>query len=454
MKKRNHRPAFVLYTFILICSYALSCRSIDSKLDGDQNIRAEGASNTRGVGSTFPLDVRLISHLKANNIDYKSILKDQSLLISADFFFPTNYPHFSNENIGLEEFEGFVRATLKDLKSRYTYLVMCDLFDLDDIYHRDTLDKYNAEKDGEFEALTNIHNVLHENRLRTKKVRLVNRILQEEDERNSKFFTVRFSSFAGQIIRKDGYVREGIKLNIGPKGLFDDDLIHLNNNGQVAALNYSFIPILNKLPIFQDNPIPLLDMEYSYGTRWKKEVINNIFLTPQNFAEGKNGDYWFELVNENSFASKSTKLRGQSNELEKIKSRINLNTYLRSDYGHYVGLTEKNNETVLTLDLSKTIFFTSIDLKETFPGSNRFVAWGYDYWSTVRGHPYVNYRYEATITASNKLKVIWDIFPLTGSQEKRLAREGFLDPKVISEIENAGSSFPRLRYEFEIAPAG
>ncbi len=145
-----------------------------------------------------------------------------------------------------------------------------------------------------------------------------------------------------------------------------------------------------------------------------------------------------------------------ANALKGIQSTIgNLVFIGGATSEHYVALGKsRSGKNILTLDLSKTIFFTNIDLSETTVGSGIYQGYGYDYWSSVSGSPSVNYKFIATRDKVDRalLNIKWQLIPLlsdpvSGEKQPQIQiREELTDSRWIHVLESSISKIPVLEY--------
>jgi len=222
---------------------------------------------------------------------------------------------------------------------------------------------------------------------------------------------------------------------------------------------------LIQIPELKNAQIKKMDIPWSFDSAWRKDVIATMAQSPQDFAAKKPGDYWARVVDLKRFYKATAVMkRGaiSDNEsfaaLTEIRIKIDfLNWVGGTTAEHYVSLPDSANSKSITLDLSKTIFFTSIDIVDT-KGTGRFEALGYDYWGSVTNRPSVNYTFVATPSNSNpaEIQITWRIYPMlkdpkTGqTQPSKLVREPGIQEPWKSMLLSEPEKYSYIEYQYTL----
>ena len=423
-----------------------SCKSRTMNVSENKDIFGEGASNTRGVQASFPLDVRIKHQLRSNGVDDKTLLGDKNLMVSVDYFFPTNFPEFGDENISVEQVEEIVSKKLDLLQKKYQYIIFLLLLDQDNLQ----VDALANLKLNKAPALKNIANELSKTPLRQNKLKKINELIQKTAGKNSNFLISDLLGLSNDIL-----IEKNTSLY---RYIFASDKIHLTDQGQGLVLNKCVFPSLRLIPELMNQKLPDIENNLSFDKKWKAQVIKTVADDPANFKDLTAGSYWGRIVSMAKLQPANSKLELKNTEqddaLKKIQSKISFMALLSGPAEHFVSLRDgENSSKILNLDLSKSIFFTSIDLPSV---GEKFEGWGYDYWSSVDKSPAVNYHFEVVRSKkdSQTIQVTWTIFPLVTvngqPQTKRLVRESFLEPELIKELKRSENDISYLQYIYEM----
>ncbi len=383
-------------------------------------------------------------------------------MFSVDYFFPTNFPPFNDASVSAGEVQKIVVTELRKLLTRYDYIIIPTLFERKDLSSHLQARVDNAG----FESIKFIEGKLNETGLKTDKTEIINRTLRDFSAQHPRQVRVMESStFFNKVIANNGLVRPGMEWNISAKSLFAKDLIHLTDHGQTALFNYSLKSELAQMMEFRNVKIPEMPVEWTYGKAWRSSIIKIIARTPAEFGNNVAGDYWGRVTSTDAFYAKAAKLKEVTQG--QYKQALQHLTGIQSTIGwlvfsggatpeHFIARsTDTAGHRVLTMDLSKTIFFTNIDLKESESQPGTFIGYGYDYWSSVKGSPVTNYKFTVKEVTPTKLNVVWELFPIfvdeTGRRQTHaLERVALKDQHWIDYLERNQNAIPSLTYTYEV----
>lgn len=428
-------------------------------------VNADGASITAGTGASLPLQMRIRHHLQSNNIDVEQIMGDETFILMPDYFFPTNFPEI--DTLSEAEVSALVHDLVRKKLETYDYVLIGRL------PHQEDFEASRLQRLPDDHPVAFVLDILESNEQRLLNVEAINRSLAEVDPLDG-VIVLNLANFSKELIQRGEKASELLP-----------DRIHPNNNGQALFFNKAVLPGLDEVPALQ-GIIP----EIAQRNAWQQTIsklnalpftgrvasdfaeiaIQEQVQSAEAFQNRKRGLYWLGFASgqkANLRAHDSLKrsedfpqeYAGQIAKLEAIKQKIGTLSGFAPN-GFTVSILEGENGRSLVLNLAQALFYTSIELQETAPGSNVFEAYGYDFWASVNSEnpPRVNYFFRAELDPNKpgSLNLEWQVLPLVVDQNAQLdqpdplLRLGYLDPRAEDRLEELREDLPRLEFLLEL----
>lgn len=424
---------------VLLLTLALLSSTEAFALSPYSNITSEGASNTAGVRSGLDIVNRIQYHLErtVKNPKLQKQLQSQKVIIAFDYFFPSNFVELDNPSLDHRE---LVLKKLNEWLAKNDRVLVGLLPVWEDLSKEDI---YYALNEEVTQGYTNILNYLDEP-IRKSAVRVVNQTIREFASKNSKIKIVPMAQLVHESLEnyREYISNMYMSTEINAYVAFDMDRLHLNDAGQALLLNKLIFPLLNKqIPPIMSANVPESDVRL---------MLARTLLKPADLIAGKDGGYWAQLSDKSDFSKKNV-IRNKENSPEfKLFADLagSLESYAQQKDGFPIFIRSNSQGKTLSLELSKALFYTRVDLRQT--GVNKFEGWGYDFWMS-QGFAKTNYHFVAYTTKDPlKYKLQWTIFPTLPNQETPLARIGLLPESVSSYLKENASQLPSITYEIEV----
>lgn len=428
-------------------------------------VNTDGASITAGTGASLPIQMRIRHHLQSNGIDIEKIMNGKDLVLMPDYFFPSNFPEI--DKLSPDEMTKKVEQIVHSHLEKYDFVLIGKL-PTEGAFDHGTLASVSENHPVRF-VLT----ILETGEVRKANVVAINDTLDELGKLDG-------------VIVLDPTEFSNVLLSMGERASdLMPDRIHPNNNGQALLFNTMILPGLNQIgrlngavpPMTQRNAwqqaierLNSLPVVGRVATDFSELAIKAQVQTVSSFKVRTPGLYWLkfgegqtDVLKDDSSLVVPNELPNQYGasiaELKAIHGAVkSLVPFMPN--GFTVTIINNEEERSIALNLAQALFYTSIELKETAPGSNIFEGFGYDFWSSVdtENPPRVNYFFRASLdeTDGSKMKLNWEILPLIRDeggqllQEDPLLRLGYVDSETQVYLEQHRNDLPRLEFKLEL----
>ncbi|PWU20750.1 MAG: hypothetical protein C5B49_03765 [Bdellovibrio sp.] len=406
------------------------------------NLSMVGASNTKGVGASLPMEMRVRHHLQAT-VSPESLARLPRTLVAFDYFFPTNFPALDSN----QDLTPLVHAALDQMVSHHD-IVLVGLLPTRDQFSSRAVQWLAYQNDSSFSFIVDYLSSAP----RGDRSREVNRILREYARTHKQVQIVKVTDMVENLA-------EEWKWRVSQ---FFFDRLHFSDQGQALFFNSVLKAPLQNLLGTKVSDMPVCDLG-----REESLAIRALFTdSVEKFMRREKGEYWVTFEDPSQFAkpafnpaadSAATNLVESNRRLKNLAEIIQKNGLKIDGFPVSIFATGQGVSHV-ALDLTQALFYTQILLGLVSGHKDVFENWGYDHWLSYAIHtftatiPGTNYRFIWTDDPSDRAlaQLEWYIFTTVEGQPDERVRLPYLDEKIKSEITTNPGKYPYLKYTFKL----